>query len=73
MWHMEVPKPGVESELQVLAYPIASATPDLSRIWDLHHSSLHLQILDPLNEARDGTHILMDVIRFVSAAPQWDL
>ena len=36
--HMEVPRLGVESELQLLAYAIAIATRDLSRISDLYHS-----------------------------------
>ena len=64
--HMEVPRRGVESELQLLAYAIATAMPDLSRICNLHHSSQHLQILNPLREAGDGTLILMDTsqIRF---------
>ena len=39
LWHMEVPRLGVESELQLLAYATAIAMPDLSRICDLHHSS----------------------------------
>ena len=38
-WHREVPGLGVKSELQPLAYTIAAATPDLSLIYDLHHSS----------------------------------
>ena len=33
--HMEVPRLGLESELQLLAYAIAIATQDLSHIWDL--------------------------------------
>ena len=37
--HMEIPGPGVESELQLLAYTTATATWDLSHIHDLHHSS----------------------------------
>ena len=36
------------------------STPDLSHIWELHHSSWHGWILNPLNRARDWTHILMD-------------
>ena len=36
--HMEVPRLGVLSELQLLAYARATATPDLSRVCDLHHS-----------------------------------
>ena len=31
-----------------------------SHICDLHHSSQQCQILNPLSEARDWTHILMD-------------
>ena len=41
---MEVPRLGVESELQLPAYTIATATPDLSHVFDLHHS---LATLDP--------------------------
>ena len=57
---MEVPRLGVERRLQLPAYTIATATPDPSRIWDLHHSSQQCQMLNPLSEARDQTHILMD-------------
>ena len=48
---MEVPRLGVESELQLLAYPTATATWDLSRICDLHLSSQQYRILNPLSEA----------------------
>ena len=56
---MEVPRLGVESELQPAAYVTASAMSDLSP------SATYLQvrqcrILNPPSEARDGTHILMD-------------
>ena len=51
---------GVESELQLLAYAPATAMLDLSRVCDLHHSSRHCWILNPLSEAREGIHILMD-------------
>jgi len=37
--HMEVPRLGIESELQPLAYTTATAMQDLSRVCDLHHSS----------------------------------
>ena len=40
LWHMEVPRLGVEFELQLLAYGIATAVQDLSCIFDLHHSSV---------------------------------
>ena len=44
---MEVPRLGVESELQLLAYTTATAMPDPN----------------PLSEARDRTLILMDPSR----------
>ena len=43
--HMEVPRLRVKLELQLPAYSTATATPDLSRICDLHHSSWQHQIL----------------------------
>ena len=58
--HMELPRLGVESELKLPAYTTATATQDLSCACDLHHSSQHRQILNPLSEARDRTRILMD-------------
>ena len=57
---MEVPRLGVESELQLLAYTTVTATWDLGHICDLHYSSRQCQILNPLSEAREGTHILME-------------
>jgi len=73
--HMEVPRLGVESELQLPAY--ATAMPDPSHICDLHHKSWQRQILNPLSEARDWTHNLMvpSQIRFHCATmgtPLWD-
>ena len=58
--HMEGPRLGVESELQLLAYTTATATPRLSYVCSLHCSSWQSQILDPLSEARDQSHILVD-------------
>ena len=43
----------VESELQLLAYTTATVMLYPSRMCDLHHSSQHHQILNPLSEARD--------------------
>ena len=56
-WHMEVPRPGVESELQLRACTTATA---MRHACDLHHDSWQWWILNPLNRARDGTHILKD-------------
>ena len=50
--HMEVPRRGVESELQLLACTPATATRDRSRVCDLQHSSRQRRILHPL--ARPG-------------------
>ena len=58
--HMEVPRLGVTSELQLLAYTTATAMRDLSCIYNLHHNSRQCLIPDPLSEARNQTHILMD-------------
>ena len=55
---MEVPRLGIESELQLPA--TAAAMQDPSRVCDLHHSSWQHQVLNPLSEARDQTHILID-------------
>ena len=52
---MEVPKLGVELELQLLAYTTAHG------------------ILNPLSEARDQIHILMDASQIHSAAPPQEL
>ena len=60
LWHMEVPRLGVASELWPPANTTATATPDPSHICDLYHHSWQRQILNPLREARDQTHILMD-------------
>ena len=57
---MEIPRLGVESELQLPAYTTATATPDSSHVCDLHHSSQQRRILHSLNEPRDQTHILLD-------------
>ena len=58
--HMEVPILGVESELQVPAYATITTTSDPGHVYDLHQSAAQCWILNPLSEARDRTHILMD-------------
>ena len=42
------------------AYATATATRDPSHVCDLYHSSRQCWILNPLSEARDPTHVLMD-------------
>ena len=62
MQYMDVPRIGVKSELQLLAYTTATATWDLSCVCNLHYSSRQSWILNPLSEAKDGTIILMDSV-----------
>ena len=57
-WHMEAPRPGVELEVQPLAYATTKATPDLSHICNLCLRMWQHRIPNPLCEARDGTCIL---------------
>ena len=59
---MEIPGLGVEWELQLPAYATATVTQDPSSICHLHHSSQQRQILNPLDKARDPTHIFKDTI-----------
>ena len=59
LWHMEVPRLAVESELLPQAYTTATATPELRHICYLHHSSRQCQILNPLSKVRDRTFNFM--------------
>ena len=56
---MEVPRLGVEMELQLLAYATVTAMQDLSHVCDLYHSSWQCQILNLLTESRAQTCNLM--------------
>ena len=69
LWHMEVPRLGVELELLLLAYATATAMQDSSHICDLHHSSWQCWIPNPLSRARNQTCVLMDAswIRYCRA------
>jgi len=51
--HMEVPRLGVGSKLQLLTYTTATAMWDLSCVCHLHRSSRQCQILNPLSKVRD--------------------
>ena len=68
---MEVPRLGVELDVQLLVHATATATAmrDPSCSCDLCHSLWQCQIPDPLTEVRDQTLILMDTsqIRFPCA------
>ena len=62
LWPMAFPRLGVKLKLQWPAYATATATAmlDLSCICSLHCSLRPHRILNPLGEARDRTHTLMD-------------
>ena len=68
--HMEVPRLGVKSELQLPAYTTATAMQDPSCICDLRRSSWPCRILNRLIEARDWTHVLLDTIGFLTTEPR---
>ena len=57
--HMEVTRPGVQSELLLAAYARSTATPDPGHACNLHNSSQQRWILNPLSKARDRTCNLM--------------
>ena len=58
--HMELPRLGVELELQLLAYATVTAMQNLRYVCNLCHRSWQCQTLNPLSEARDQTHIFMN-------------
>ena len=60
LWHMEVPRLGVQLELQLQACTTAAAMRDPSHVCDLHHRSQQCWILNPLSKTKDQTHILLD-------------
>ena len=69
---MEVQR--VNSELQMLACPRATAKQDWRHIGNLCHSSWQPWILNPLSEVRDRAYILTDTMSgSESAEPQWEL
>ena len=55
--HMEVPRLGVKSELQLPDCTTATTMKDPSRVCDLHHSSLQSRILNPLAEQSQGSNL----------------
>ena len=65
---MEVPRLGIKSELQLLAYTTATATQAPSHVWSLHHSSWQCQI-----PARPGIKPASPwtLVGFISTEPPW--
>ena len=56
---MEVPRLGIDWEVQLLAYTTATATLHPKSVCNPHHSSRQRWILNPPSKARDHTHNLM--------------
>ena len=63
---MEVPRLGVELERQLPGHATATAILHPSCICNLHCSLWQHQILNPLSEARDHTHILMNTMSILN-------
>ena len=66
---MEVPRLGMELELQLSTYTTATAMPDLSHARNLRHSSRQCRIFNALSGARNRTCILMDPSQVVTPEP----
>ena len=62
LWHREVSRPGVESELQLRPTTTAIVTQDPRCICDLQRSLWQCWILNPLSKARDWTCILTETM-----------
>ena len=67
---MEVPRLGVELELQLLVYTTATAMQDPHRVCDLHHSSQQRRIPNPLSRPGIEPASSWILVRFISAEPQ---
>ena len=52
LWHMEIPRLGVNLELQRPAYTTATATRDPSRVCNLHYSSWQRRIVNPTEQGQ---------------------
>ena len=63
--HMEIPRLGVESELQLPTYTTATQDPRIPAT-SVTCSLQQRQILNPLSEARNGIDILMDTSQVLS-------
>ena len=72
---MEVPSPGVKSELQLpaTATTTVTTTQDLSHICNLRHSSRQHWILNPLRGPGINPTSSWILIGFITIEPQWEL
>ena len=72
--HMEVARPGVDLELELLAYTTATTTWDLNHVCDLHCSLQQRWILNPQSGARDWpTSSWIQLVQPFTAKPEQEL
>ena len=71
--HMEVPRLGVQWELQLLAYTTAIATLDPSRICTYTTAHGYARSLTHRSRPRIEPTTSQFLVGFISAAPQWEL
>ena len=71
--HVEAPRLGAESELQLPAYTTATATWDPSCDGDLYNSSWQRGIPDSLSKTRDQTTSSWILVGFITSEPQQEL
>ena len=73
MWHMKVPRLGVESKLQLPAYVTATATQDLSTSVTCTTAHGNARYLN--HRVRPGIESISSWILagFITTAPQWEL
>ena len=71
--YTEVPRLGVKSEIQPLAYTTGTAMPDPSCVCNLHQSSWQHQILNPLSKPGIEPASSWMLVRFISTEPRWEL
>ena len=73
VWHMEVPRLGVESELQLPAYATATATPDLAT--SVICTTAHGNARSLTYSSRRGIEPMSSwiLLGFITTEPQWKL
>ena len=62
LWHMGGSQARGQTGAAAEAHTTATAVQDVSRICTLHHSLQQCQLLNPLSEARDQTHNLLEAM-----------
>ena len=73
LWYMKVPRLRIKSKQQLQDYTITIAMWEPSCICDLHHSSQHCWILNPLSKARKWTQSSWILVRFITIELQQEL